>query len=74
MVSAPAYYFKDPNTEWYLFRFFLVIILQHVVLKVDMLAIAYAGLSGDLKDNISTFFKSSLKKKFPYQQGKSVCI
>ena len=55
MVSAPAYYFKDPNLEWYLFRFFLVIILQHVVLKVDMFAIAYAGLSGDLKDKISTF-------------------
>ena len=73
MVSVPAYYFKDTKFEWYLFPFF-VIILQHVVLKVDIFAIAYADLSGDLKDKISTSFESSLKKKFPYQQGMSFGI
>ena len=31
--------------------------MQHVVLKDDMFAIAYAGLSGDLKYKISTFTK-----------------
>ena len=52
---------------------FFVIILQQVVLKVDF-SIASLGLSGDLKDKISTSFESSLKKKFPYKQGMSVSM
>ena len=76
MVSAPAYYFKilclnDVCSQ----IFFFVIILQDVVFeKTDIFVIAYACLSGDLKDKISSSFESSLKKKFPYQQGKSVGI
>ena len=51
------------------FHTLFVIIMQHVVLKADMFAIAYADLSGDLKDNISTSFESFKKNKISIPTG-----
>ena len=73
MVSAPAYYLKDPKFKWCLFPdFFGNYFATFCFEKTDMFLTAYACLSGDLKDKISSSFESSLKKKFPYQQGMSV--
>ena len=78
MVFAPVYYFRDIMFECCLFPdfffFFCNYFARCCVEKTDIFVIAYACLSGDLKEKISSSFESSLKKKFPYQQGKSVGI